>query len=191
MPKAKITQKREHLRKEFWSDADAWTGENEKGWFIAPRTLPLVLCLLRSKKLSGNTDPTNVYLELLSRHIDSGIIEMTNEGDHSYAAGYEGSRGVRTWQERMKLLETLGFIKSKQSGNQRYKYVLLVHPTKVIYGLHQKKLIPENWWSTYRARQIETKEATYEQRYGTIEPINTVLLAQTGEEFYESEKLAA
>lgn len=84
---------------------------------------------LSSKKISGQSDPTDVYLELLARHKDSGIVEMTNEGEHSYAAGYAGPRGVRTWQERMKLVEELGFIKSRKSGNQQYKYVLLTHPT--------------------------------------------------------------
>jgi len=36
-------EKRERLRNEFFKDEDAWTGENEKGWFKAPRTLRLYL----------------------------------------------------------------------------------------------------------------------------------------------------
>jgi len=53
-------EKRERIRNEFFKDEDAWTGENEKGWFKAPRTLPLILELLSSKDLSGNFDPTGV-----------------------------------------------------------------------------------------------------------------------------------
>jgi hypothetical protein len=158
------TEKREKIKKEYWSAEDAWTGDNEKGWFRAPRTLPLLLVLLGEKGLSGKFDPTKVYLELLARHMDAGVIEMANEADHAYAAGYSGQRGVRTWQERIKALEKLGVIKTKQIGNQKFKYVLLVHPTAAIQRLRDAGKISDLWWDTYRSRQIETKELTYEAR---------------------------
>lgn len=157
-------QQRGKWRWEFWSREEAWTGEDEKGWFRAPRTLPLVLQLLGSKQLSGNIDPSSVYLELLARHIDNGVVEMAHEADHAFAAGYVGSRAVRTWQERMKILENLGFIRTKKIGNQRFKYVLIVHPTVAIQRLYETKRISTQWWETYRARQIETKEALFEDR---------------------------
>ena len=157
-------ERREKLVKEFWRDEDAWTGENEKGWFFAPRTLPLVLGLLGSKEISGNQDPTRVYLELVARHIDGGLVEMGPYADHAYAAGYDGPRGIRSWQERMKLLERLGFIKAKRIGNHLFKYVLLVHPTAAIQQLRDAKRVSDHWWATYRARQIETKETLYEDR---------------------------
>lgn len=155
---------REKLRNEFWPSEDAWTGENEKGWFRAPRTLPLVLGLLGEKTLSGNQDPTKVYVELLARHIDGGVIEMGHEGDHAFAAGYDGPRAIRTWRERMRVLEKLGFIRTKRAGNQDFKYVLLVHPTTALQQLRDAGKIPDHWWNTYRARQLETKEANHEAR---------------------------
>jgi hypothetical protein len=81
---------------------------------------------------------------------------MGAEADHAYAAGYHGPRGIRTWQERMKVLEQLGFVLSKHIGNQHYKYVLLLHPTMVIQKLYEAKKIPQQWYDTFRARQIET-----------------------------------
>ena len=75
------------MRKEFWDGEDAWTGMDEKGWFKAPRTIPLIMTLLGSKSIRGKTDPTQVYLELLSRHVDGGVIEMAHEGEHAFAAG--------------------------------------------------------------------------------------------------------
>jgi hypothetical protein len=93
-----------------------------------------------------------------------GVIEMRHEGEHAYAAGYEGTRGIRTWQERMKLLEKNGIIKVKQIGGQRYKYVLLVHPTAVVEKLRQEGKVEPGWWDTYRDRQLETKELTYNAR---------------------------
>lgn len=161
MNKTRGDAHRQKLRQKFWSKDHAWTGENEKGWFRAPRTLPLILALLTSKDLSGKRDPTRVYLELWSRHMSSGIIEMAQEGEHAYAAGYLGSRGNRTWQERMNLLEKLGFIKSKKIGNVRYRYVLLVHPNAVVAVLKKEGKIPTDWENTYCARQIETGQEAH------------------------------
>ncbi|HEV8330492.1 MAG TPA: hypothetical protein VGQ22_03665 [Steroidobacteraceae bacterium] len=167
MPRFKTANqlKREQFKAEFWPDDIAWTGDPpEQGWFRAPRTLPFLLLLLSSKKITGSAaDAGRVYLDLLARHRDSGLIEMANEGDHSYAAGYHGSRGVRTWKERMKLLEDLGFIKSRKGGNQQYKFVLLVHPTMAVHNLRNKSKIDTHWWESYRARQIEAKEPSYQE----------------------------
>jgi len=156
--------KREQYKQEFWPDEIAWTADTvQQGWFRAPRTLPLILTLLSTKKITGSTlDPGRVYLELLARHRDSGIVEMVDAGDHSYAAGYQGARGVRTWKERMKLLENLGFIKSKKAGNQQYKFVLLVHPTIAVHDLHAKGVVDTHWYETYRGRQIDAKEPSFE-----------------------------
>jgi hypothetical protein len=171
------TEKREKLRNEYWPDDEAWIGtKNEKGWFSAPRTLPLILQLLDSKNLSGKNKPSSVYLDLLARHIDEGIIEITNESDCAFAAGYSGTRAVRTWRERMKVLEDTGFIKSRMVSNQSYKYVLLVHPTIVVKQLRDNGKVSDHWWDTYRARQMETKEATYEDRQSAKSPTNVIQL---------------
>jgi hypothetical protein len=162
--KSSGAERREKLRKEFWPNEDAWTGENEKGWFRAPRTLPLLLGLLGEKSLSGNQDPAKVYVELFARHIDGGVIEMGHEADHAFAAGYDGPRGVRTWRERMRTLEKLGVIRTRRVGNQDFKYVLLVHPTVAIKRLRDAGKVPAHWWDAYRARQLETKEVLYELR---------------------------
>jgi hypothetical protein len=159
------TARREKLRNEFWPDEEPWTGIDEKGWFRAPRTLPLILELLATKDINPKQlDVTRVYLELWSRHIDSGIIEMVEHTWHAYAAGYSGSRAVRSWMERMKVLDETGFIKSKEAEGQRYKYVLLVHPTIAVQRLRDAGRIEDEWWDTYRARQIQTKESSYEER---------------------------
>lgn len=155
---------REELRKKLWPGEDAWTGENEKGWFRAPRTLPLILHLISQKAVSGKRNPSRVYLELWARHVDGGVIEMKHEGEHAYAAGYVGNRGIRTWREHMELLEANGIIKTKRSGNQRYKYALLVHPTAVVEKLRREGKVDQQWLDTYEVRQLETKEHTFEAR---------------------------
>lgn len=175
MRKSVSQERREKIKVEFWSDDIAWTGDRpEMGWFRAPRTLPLILLLLSSKKISGNSDPAGVYLELLARHRDTGIVEMGTEAEHSYAAGYPGSRGIRTWQERMNLLKKLGFIKTMKSGNQTYKSVMLIHPAIAVKHLYDEGKVDQAWWDTYRQMQIETKESTYDQLIARYQPQKVV-----------------
>jgi hypothetical protein len=162
--KSGIAKRREEIRQQHWPNEDLWTGEREFGWFKAPRSLPLALALLSSRAVSEKKDPSSVYLELLSRQRGEGVIEMAPEAEHAFAAGYEGGRAQRTWQERMAILETNGFIRSVQVGNERYKYVALVHPTTAVQRLYKKKKIPANWWNAYLANKRLSKEPTFEQR---------------------------
>jgi hypothetical protein len=112
--KSGVAKRREDIRLQHFAAEDLWTGEGEKGWFSVPRSLPLVLALLSSKEISKKHDPSFVYLELLSRQRGEGVIEMAHEEEHAFAAGYVGTRAVRTWQERMKILEENGFIRTRQ-----------------------------------------------------------------------------
>ncbi len=162
--KSGVAKRREEIRIQHFAKEDLWTGEGEKGWFSVPRTLPLVLALLSSKEISKKHDPSSVYLELLSRQRGEGVIEMGHETEHAFASGYVGSRAVRTWLERMKILEDNGFIRTLQVGNQRYKYVAIVHPTTAVQQLRNKKKVDENWWNAYLANKRESKEPTFEQR---------------------------
>jgi hypothetical protein len=151
-------ERRAKLKKLYWPHDSEWSGTGN-GWFRGPRTVPLILALLSRKELTGGRDVSRVYLELLARHMDGGVIEIGNEADHAYAAGYTGSRAVRTWHERMTLLEELGFIKSKHVGNQRYKLVLVVDPVHAVAELRKQDRVPDSWWEAYLLRLRETKEA--------------------------------
>lgn len=193
MPKQKSAAqiKREQYKQEYWPSDIAWTGDPpEVGWFRAPRTLPLILVLLSDKKISGNTDPGGVYLDLLARHRDSGIVEMASEGEHSYSSGYSGSRSVRTWQERIKLLEKLEFIKSRKVGNQQYKLVLIVHPTVAVKKLHDEGRVDPVWWDTYRQRQIEAKEPLYEMLMQQHQPDKVVPIMAAKSKTQKAQKVS-
>lgn len=175
-PKTGQALLRENLRKEYWPNEVAWTGEGEKGWFRAPRTLPLILNLLASKEVSGNLDPGPVYLEVLARHRGEGIVEMASESDHTYAAGYTSPRRSRTWMERMNLLEKLGFIRAQGTGNAKYSYVLLVHPSIPVKKLYDEGKIKDvRWWPTYRKMQLEAKETKFEDLVLPEKPAENVV----------------
>ncbi|HUX68694.1 MAG TPA: hypothetical protein VMV31_14505 [Terriglobales bacterium] len=148
------------IRITYWPDDAAWTGEDQ-GWFKSPRSLPLLMALLRSKPVSGKKDPSSVYLDLLSRHYGEGVIEMAHEKDHAYAAGYVGSRAVRTWQERMRILADAGFIRIQAVGGQPYKYVLLVHPGRAVEQLKRQDKVHAEWLSAYADRKRTTREPDY------------------------------
>jgi hypothetical protein len=158
MPQTPGAERRAQHKERYWKDDESFNGTGS-GWFKAPRTLPLILALLSEKQLTGGRDVARVYLELLARHMDGGVIEIGNEADHAYAAGYSGTRAVRTWGERMQLLEKLGFIKTKKVGGARYKLVLLTDPVNAVAGLYRKRCVPEAWWETYSLRVLETREA--------------------------------
>lgn len=162
--RSSASERREKLRAQHWSNEEPWTGQNEKGWFRALRTLPLFISLLNEKQLSGRLNLTTVYLDLLARHIDGGIIEMGHELDHAYAAGFRGRRALRTWRERMRRLEKLGVIRTIKSGNEDFSLVLLLHPTFVIHKLREEHKVSDPWWNAYQRRQAETHEQTYEER---------------------------
>ena len=163
---SKAYKQRETLREELWPDEDAiWTsGEEEKGWFKALRTLPLILGVLDSKEISGSKKPSLVYLELLSRHMDNGIVEMDHEAAHAVAAGYFTKRGLRTWKERMEILENAGFIKSLGIGSQKYTHVLLIHPDFAFQRLHEEEKVSPDVWNAYRERQIKSGAVPYHER---------------------------
>lgn len=54
--------------------------------------------------------------------------------------------------------------------------VLIVHPTVAVQRLREQGKVDNVWWDTYRNRQIEIKEDTYEDREKTkmakVVPLN-------------------
>lgn len=149
----KASEKRISLRDQFWPGEVAWGSGKEAGFFPAPRTLPFILQALSSRKVAVNQDPGSVYLELLSRHMGDGIVVLTHEEDHVYAAGYTSQKA---WRARMRVLEKHGFIKIQKLG-LRFAYVLLVHPTTAMQQLYDKGLVHQDLWDAYRNRLTETK----------------------------------
>lgn len=162
--KTTIQKRRDEIREEHWPGELAWLaiGRPEKGFFRGPRSLPYILAVLRSKGVSERKDPSSVYVELLARHMGEGVVLMSAEEDHAFAAGYTGTRATRTWRERMAILEEHGFIKSIERGNLRYGVVFIVHPSLTLKALHDSKKVSKRLWDAYRLRQMETAETKYE-----------------------------
>jgi hypothetical protein len=148
-------ENREALREELWpgSAEKVWKSAKEKGYFPSPRNLPLVLQLMREKGVCGTLDPSSVYLEFLHRDMGEGIVEVLDEDEHAFCAGYVGGRAVRTWRERVAALQRAGFIKVFPKGNRNIGYVVIVHPCSVVANLRRDGKVGDRWWQLFQELQ--------------------------------------
>jgi hypothetical protein len=141
-------------RDQIWPDAAdrVWNWSDNKGYVHMPRLLPLVMQLIRH--VNPKINPSLVYLELWSRCLDGGFLELDDEEAHAYASGYDGQRAVRTWRERMRELERLGFIESRRSGNREFGFVLIPDPLHICVELKKRgrPRVPDAWWTAFLSR---------------------------------------
>jgi hypothetical protein len=149
----KADQRRFRRRNELWPDAEFIAAKpNETGWWKASRALPLLLLLTRDRRITGRLDCSAVYLDLLSRDYGQGFVEILDEADHAFCAGYFGERAVRSWRERMIKLADAEFIKIKPKANRRLGYALIVDQHKVARDLHVQNKVDDTWWQNYLQR---------------------------------------
>lgn len=155
--KRAAVDRREKTRNALWPEAAGlvWDRKKEKGFCTIPRTLPLIMTLI--DELAKGKSAAQVYCELWTRAFDEGLVEVLDEEAMAFGAGYvTPGRGVRTWRERIDILEDYGFIEVKPNGSRKYGFVLLRHPHQVIRELRDTKLLPnENWWGAFIKRAAE------------------------------------
>jgi hypothetical protein len=179
----KHNEKRAALRQEIWpGEIHFEITKGMNGWFMSYRTLPLIVTLIGEKTVSGGGtvgDAGYAYLELLSRHMGGGLVELDHEAVHAFAAGFRGQRAIRSWKERMTLLETIGFIKIERVGGH-FRRVMLVQPSVAVQRLREAGKVPDDWWQIYRTRQLETTEPRYEDFVPTKARAKTIPIASKG-----------
>ena len=130
--RTKADLRRESQRKLLFpdvKDSELWASSNQ-GWCLTPRTMPLVLHAIRA--LSKGSSAAETYLALWCNCISESIVEMTNKSNLIAAAGYTGHTNERTWKERMKKLEELGFIKISSGKHGDISCVLIPNPHLVL-----------------------------------------------------------
>jgi hypothetical protein len=114
----------------------------EEGWGRIPRNLPLILAIIDAVKAQNpkqkGLDVTRTYLDLFANNLGEGVVEVKNEQDFAFRAGFTSNdRGMRSWKERLAVLEELGFIKMHHAASKRIDFILMVHPRKVVKHLHR------------------------------------------------------
>lgn len=154
-----LSERRVELRESFWPDSEGliWSRKKHDGYATIPRLLSLVAALAKHLAKGSDGDPSSAYYELWSRATDEGIVQLKDEQECAYAAGYSGTRALRTWRERMGTLEDLGLIKSRATGNRAYANVLLINPLLVAARLRAEKRrkVPDEWWTAFQSRVDE------------------------------------
>jgi len=136
-------RRRLKLRKEIWPDFEEsmlWRRADFVGFTTVPRTMPIIIRIINSldKKSAGS-----VYFELWCRAFDDFLVEVKDEYECAFSAGYEGQRAVRTWRERVEVLEKFGFVWTKKAPHGAYRYVLMLDPHIIIEKLKGEGKISE------------------------------------------------
>ncbi len=109
--------------------SELWVASNQ-GWCLTPRTMPLVLHSIRA--LSKGSSAAETYFALWCNCISESIVEMTSRHNLISAAGYSGHTSERTWKERMKKLDELGFIKIASGRHGDISCVLIPNPHLIL-----------------------------------------------------------
>ncbi|WP_394438976.1 hypothetical protein ACGGKE_14705 [Sphingobium naphthae] len=127
------------LRDTYFEDAAdrLWDRAKHHGFATVPKTMPLLMRAL--DELSKGKPLGQTYFALFCATWDNGFVRLGRSTDLPYASGFTGARGIRGWQERMKLLESFGFVEIKASGDQKFGLAFLPNPNIVLLNLWEKK----------------------------------------------------
>lgn len=151
MTGSRASRRRRSQRDRLWADAEAVVFPTKRGgWAQMPRTVPMIGTLIdqiRTKESAGR-----LYLVLWSYEFGDGFVEVPDPAMVALEAGYTMSRAERSFNERMRVLCELGFIRTAPLGVREFGYVLLVDPHQVVVNLRAQARLSELWWTTFLAR---------------------------------------
>jgi hypothetical protein len=154
----KLDERRQKLRDELWPNTSSlhYSKKNrgrDVGFTTIPRTLSLICTLIAELANSGAAD---VYVDLWSRSWDDGMVVIDDEATAALASGFKkGTRHARSWQDRMRQLEKLGFILVRPKTARSFGYVLLVHPHYAAEKLRAQGRVSNTWWDLFQERLRE------------------------------------
>jgi hypothetical protein len=168
---AKIEKIRK-LRSEFWPDVTEdmiWNEKLEKqeapgGWTIVPRILPYLLKIMDELSLEVTEEKgkpvSNTYLALWFRNDTPGVIKIDDEEMLAFESKFYKKGNKSAWRARIRILEELGFIKTKKTVSGKYSYILILDPYLVINELRKnpekskKYPIDKHSWEALLERAI-------------------------------------
>ncbi|MCI1006831.1 hypothetical protein [Herbaspirillum sp. C7C8] len=126
--------KRLAMRERLWPELDEeqlWLRKDRVGFTTIPRTMSLIGRIM--DQLSGKGFPLfGTYLALWGRVYDEAFVEIRNEREVAFEAGFSGPRGEVTWRGRMRRLQELGFIDIRAGLASEVQYILIWNPILVI-----------------------------------------------------------
>jgi hypothetical protein len=139
---AKLREKRLALRGELWgddiNDKKLWTRQDHDGWTTVPRTMPYIARIM-DKEAGKGTPVSSTYFSLWSNVFDENFLEIKEKRRYAFESGFSGERAVTTWTSRMRKLQQLGFIESKDGIEGEFSYVLIINPLEVVRSIYAQK----------------------------------------------------
>lgn len=140
-PRKKIAKKIIDLRSRLWPDLsedELWSRDLYDGFTTIPRTMPLIMNIIDD--LSKGSKHTSItYLALWGHAFDEMYVSLQNADDLAFHSGFTGQRAVRTWKERIKALDELGFIRTAPGTSGPYSHAVILNPHFVIRRLYEAK----------------------------------------------------
>lgn len=138
-----IPDKELALRDSMWPDAEMrlWHPKRHGGFITIPKTLPFLGRMM--DEMSKNFPVSETYNALWCWTWDNNAFIRLNRMDEmAFAAGFTGQRGVRTFQDRLRRLETMGFVELKAAGNSKMAFAYLPNPHVVMFRLYDALTSP-------------------------------------------------
>jgi len=138
-----IPDKELSLRDSMWPGAEKrlWHPKPHGGFITIPKTLPFLGRMM--DEMSKNFPVSETYNALWCWTWDNNAFTRLNRMDEmAFAAGFTGQRGVRTFQDRLKRLEAMGFVELKAAGNSKMAFAYLPNPHVVMFHLYDALTSP-------------------------------------------------
>ncbi len=154
---SKIQKQKAALRASLWPDLDEkrlWAYKTTGGWLNIPRAMPLLLRIMDT--MSKGKPVSQTYLDLWCRTFNDSFVIANKPTEMAFYAGFNGERAVRTWADRISILDTLGFIEILDGPSGAISYILILNPFHVLKEHHAKGSIGTKAYNALIERLIET-----------------------------------
>lgn len=155
----KYVKKTLELRAKLWPEIDfdkqLWYRSTNDGFITMPRTMPLIVSIIDDLSKGGPAGST--YMELWCRTYDEMYVSLSKAREIAFHSGFTGQRAERTWGEKIRKLDELGFISVKPGQSGPLSHALVLNPYVNIKRLHDAGDVgvAEDKWNALVERAIE------------------------------------
>ncbi len=156
---SKFVTKIRELRARVWPEMnfqdELWHRKINNGFITVPRTMPIILSIIDD--LTKGAPASSTYLDLWCRSFDEMYVSLSKSKELAFHAGFEGQRAERTWAEKIRKLEELGFISVRGGQAGALSHALILNPYLVVERLRAAKTpgLTQEKYNAFIERAIE------------------------------------
>jgi hypothetical protein len=124
---------------------------------------------------------SSTYLDLWTRAYDESFVALSKPRELAFHAGFTSQRAERTWKQKLKILENLGFIDLKSGPSGPESYALIWNPYLIIRRYHEQKKpgLREDKFNALLVRALEIGDRTFAPAESNSKPAPLSNLAAT------------